>query len=214
MVAGFAIEQVEKEPTNGENSRHLLHSAVCGAVVARCRDSRGRLYGLPNQTIRGEYYTYLGVRTPLTSGESNLQPFIQVMGAGLGYTFKDNGVNRKAEVQFASPSLGVKFIQGPWNFIGFAGPQFRWKQEDRQTGGRSDENDVGVYLQGEAFYWHEKGNISWHRVVYRFGQFRLEPPQSYKNGPQERTGLLLHLPRLGPRGHGERPVLCESKPAR
>ena len=41
---------------------------------------------------QGQYYTYLGVRTPITSGESNLQPFIQVMGAGLGYTFKDNGV--------------------------------------------------------------------------------------------------------------------------
>ena len=117
-------------------------------------------YQIDNQ---GEYYTYLGVRTPLTSGESNLQPFIQVMGAGLGYTFKDNGANRKAEVQFASPSLGIKFIQGPWNFIGFAGPQFRWKQEDRQTGGRSDENDVGLYLQGEAFHWHEKGTF--HGIV-------------------------------------------------
>jgi len=105
----------------------------------------------------------MGVRTPITSGESNLQPFIQVMGAGLGYTFKDNGANRKAEVQFASPALGIKFIQGPWNFIGFAGPQFRWKQEDRQSGGRSDENDVGVYLQGEAFYWHEKGTF--HGIV-------------------------------------------------
>jgi len=112
---------------------------------------------------QGQYYTYLGVRAPLTSGESNLQPFIQVMGAGLGYTFKDNGANRKAEVQFASPALGIKFIQGPWNFIGFAGPQFRWKQEDRQTGGRSDQNDVGVYLQGEAFYWHEKGTF--HGIV-------------------------------------------------
>ncbi|HEX6824899.1 MAG TPA: cellulose biosynthesis protein BcsS [Nitrospiraceae bacterium] len=112
---------------------------------------------------QSEYYTYLGVRTRITSGESNLQPFVQVLGAGFGYTFKDNGVNRNAEVQFASPSLGVKFIQGPWNFIGFAGPQFRWKQEDQPTGGKSDENDVGVYLQGEAFYWHEKGTF--HGIV-------------------------------------------------
>jgi len=59
--------------------------------------------------------------------------------------------------------LGIKVIQGPWNFIGFAGPQFRWKQEDRPTGGRTNENDVGVYLQGEAFHWHEKGTF--HGIV-------------------------------------------------
>ncbi|HSL02733.1 MAG TPA: hypothetical protein VK901_04250, partial [Nitrospiraceae bacterium] len=112
-------------------------------------------YQIDNQ---GEYYTYQRVRTPLTSGESNLQPLFKSWEpGGLGYTSKDNGANRQAEVQFASPALGIKFIQGAWNFIGFAGPQFRWKQEDRQTGGRSNENEVGVYLQGEAFYWHEKG---------------------------------------------------------
>ena len=32
----------------------------------------------------GQYYTYMGVRTPLTSSDSTVQPFIQVMGAGLG----------------------------------------------------------------------------------------------------------------------------------
>jgi hypothetical protein len=101
---------------------------------------------------QGQYYTYLGVRSPLTSGESNLQPFIQVMGAGLGYTFKDHGAKRDAEVQFATPSLGLKYVQGSWNFIGLAGPQFWWKQEDRPTGGRTNEQDVGVYLRGEAFY--------------------------------------------------------------
>jgi hypothetical protein len=111
----------------------------------------------------GQYYTYLGVRTPITSGESTLQPFLQVMGAGLGYTFKNNGANRDVEVQFATPSLGIKYVMGGWNFIGLAGPQFRWKQEDRQTGGRTNENDVGVYLQGEAFYWHEKGTF--HGIV-------------------------------------------------
>jgi len=62
-------------------------------------------YQIDNQS---QYYTYLGVRTRITSGESNLQPFIQVLGAGLGYTFKDNGVKRDAEVQFATPSLGLR----------------------------------------------------------------------------------------------------------
>jgi cellulose biosynthesis protein BcsS len=113
-------------------------------------------YQIDNQS---EYYTYLGVRTPITSGESTLQPFIQVMGAALGYKFKDNGAKREAEVQFATPSLGLKYTYGTWNFIGFAGPQFRWKQQDLAAGGRSNENDVGVYLQGEAFYWHEQGTF-------------------------------------------------------
>lgn len=108
---------------------------------------------------QGEYYSYLGVRTPLTSGDSAIQPFIQVMGAGLGYTFKDNGVKRDAAVQFASPSLGIKYVQGTWTFIGFAGPQFRWKQQDQPAGGRSNEHDVGLYVQGEAFYWHEQGTF-------------------------------------------------------
>jgi Cellulose biosynthesis protein BcsS len=111
----------------------------------------------------GEYFSYLGVRTPITSGESNLQPFIQVLGGGYGYTFIDNGAKRDAEVQFVTPSLGLKYIQGPWNFIGFAGPQFRWKQEDNAAGGKTNENDVGLYLQGEAFYWHEKGIF--HAIV-------------------------------------------------
>jgi hypothetical protein len=125
---------------------------------------------------QGQYYSYLGVRAPITSGNSSIQPFVQVLGAGLGYTFKDNGAKRDADVQLASPSLGIKYVYGAWNYIGFAGPQFLWKQEDRVTGGRTDEHAIGVYVQGEAFYWHEKGmfhaiasytdldNFVWSRV--------------------------------------------------
>lgn len=112
---------------------------------------------------RGEYYSYLGVRTPLTSDGSKLQPFVQVLGAGLGYKFKDNGATRSADVQFATPSLGIKYPVGPWSLVGFVGPQFRWKQEDQATGGRSNRQDVGVYAQGEAFYWHEQGTV--HAIV-------------------------------------------------
>lgn len=112
---------------------------------------------------QGEYYTYLGVRTPITSGESTLQPFIQVMGAALGYKFKVNGMKRDAEVQFATPSLGLKYTYKTWNFIGFAGPQFWWKQQDVTSGGRSSDQNVGVYTQAEAFYWHEQGTF--HTIV-------------------------------------------------
>ena len=107
----------------------------------------------------GQYFSYLGVRAPLAPGEAKLQPFIQVMGGGFRYIFKDQGVKRDADVQFATPSLGLKYIHRDWNFIGFAGPQFRWKQEERLTGGKSHEDNVGLYAQGEAFYWHEKGTF-------------------------------------------------------
>lgn len=110
-----------------------------------------------------QYYAYLGARTPLTSGESSLQPFIQVLGGGFGYSFKDQGATRDANVQFVSPALGLKYTQGGWTYSGFAGPQFRWKQEQQPNGTRSDENDIGVYVQGEAFYWHEKGTF--HAIV-------------------------------------------------
>lgn len=133
--------------------------ALCAALLWPGIVAAGDVFTGYQIDNRSQYYTYLGVRTPITSGASTVQPFIQVMGAGLGYTFKDHGAKRDAEVQFATPSLGLKYVQGSWNFIGLAGPQFRWKQEDRPTGGRTNEQDVGVYLQGEAFYWHEKGTF-------------------------------------------------------
>ena len=108
----------------------------------------------------GQYFSFLGVRAPLTDGKSTIQPFIQVFGAGLGYTFKVNGQHREADVQSATPSVGLKYLHGSWTFIGLAGPQFRWKQED-QTGGnsRTEQHDVGAYLQGEAFYWDKLGTF-------------------------------------------------------
>lgn len=110
-----------------------------------------------------QYYAYSGVRVPISSGEQTLQPFVQLMGAGLGYTFKDNGIKRDAEVQFATPALGLKYLQGPWTFIGFAGPQVRWKQQDLPGGRRSHEHDVGFQVQGEAFHWQEQGTA--HAIV-------------------------------------------------
>lgn len=110
-----------------------------------------------------QYYAYTGVRVPISSEKQNLQPFVQLMGAGLGYTFKDNGVKRDAEVQFATPALGLKYLWGPWSFIGFAGPQVRWKQQDLPGGRRSHENDVGFQVQGEAFHWQEQGTA--HAIV-------------------------------------------------
>ncbi len=137
--------------------------ALCAALLWPGMTEAGDVFTGYQIDNEGEYFTYLGVRTPITSGESNLQPFVQVMGAGLGYTFKDNGAKRDAEVQFATPSLGLKYMLDQWSLIGFVGPQFRWKQEDLAGGGRSSKQDVGVYAQGEAFYWHEKGTF--HGIV-------------------------------------------------
>jgi len=106
---------------------------------------------------KGEYFAYLGIRAPLMEERHGLQPFIQVFGAGVGYTFKDNGQERDAALQFVTPSLGLKYTSGSWSFMGMVGPQFRWKQEEQVTGPRSHDNFVGAYVQVEAFRWQEQG---------------------------------------------------------
>lgn len=106
---------------------------------------------------KGEDFAYLGIRAPLMEQHNGFQPFLQVFGAGVGYTFKDNGQERDANLQSVTPSLGLKYTSGSWSFLGMAGPQFRWKQEDQPTGPRSDENFVGAYVQLEAFRWQEEG---------------------------------------------------------
>lgn len=112
-----------------------------------------------------QYYAYMGVRTPIppTMASSNLQPFVQFMGAGLGYSFKDGNIQRDAEVQFATPALGLKYTRRTWSLLGFAGPQFRWKQQDLSSGGRSRDHDIGFQVQGEAFYWYKQGMV--HTIV-------------------------------------------------
>jgi hypothetical protein len=136
---------------------------LCAALLWPTAVAAGDVFTGYQVDNHGQYYTYLGVRAPITSGESNLQPFIQVMGAGFRYKFHDNGTTRDADVQFVTPSLGLKYTWKTWNFIGFAGPQYRWKQQDQQTGGRTDETDLGLYTQAEAFYWHEQGTF--HAIV-------------------------------------------------
>lgn len=139
--------------------RGLLSALVLAMSVVPYAVNAGDVFTGYQSDHLGQYYSYLGVRTPLIRNDSSVQPFFQVLGAGLGYTFKENGMNRDADVQFASPSIGIKYRQGAWNYIAFAGPQFRWKQEDRLSGGRTSQQDVGVYAQGEAFYWHEHGTF-------------------------------------------------------
>src|SRR6185295_8702748 len=52
------------------------------------------------------------------------------------------------------------------------------------------------------------GNVSCHCLLRGFRQLVLEPSQSHQVGVQERTGLLFHLPWVGPCRHGEQRFLC------
>lgn len=143
---------------------HCTSSVVLGlALLWPCVVSAGEVFTGFQIDSHSQYYAYTGVRAPITSGEQPLQPFVQFMGSGLGYSFKDNGITRNAEVQFATPALGLKYVQGPWSFIGFVGPQVRWKQQDLPGNRRSNENDVGFQVQGEAFQWQEQGTA--HLIV-------------------------------------------------
>ena len=106
---------------------------------------------------KGQYFAYLGIRAPLMEQQNGFQPFIQVFGAGVGYTFKDSGRERDANLESVTPSLGIKYAVGQWSFLGMAGPQFRWKQEEQLTGPRTHDQFVGAYIQLEAFRWQETG---------------------------------------------------------
>lgn len=106
-----------------------------------------------------QYFSYLGVRTPVLqmSGGTNL--FVQALMAGLGYKFKDNGQLLDANVQFIVPALGISQTLGGWNLSAQVGPQFRRTEQEQLNASASIVNQIGVYGQVEAFYWHEKGNF-------------------------------------------------------
>ncbi|HSA61301.1 MAG TPA: cellulose biosynthesis protein BcsS [Nitrospiraceae bacterium] len=106
-----------------------------------------------------QYFSYLGVRTPVLqmSGGTNL--FVQALMAGLGYKFKDNGQLLDANVQFIVPALGISQTLGGWTLSAQAGPQFRRTEQEQLNTSTSIVNQIGVYGQAEAFYWHEKGSF-------------------------------------------------------
>lgn len=106
-----------------------------------------------------QYFSYLGVRTPVyrISGETKL--FAQALMAGLGYKFKDNGKLLDANVQFIVPALGISHTLGRWTFSGQVGPQFRRTEQEQRNTSASIVSQIGAYGQVEAFYWHEKGSL-------------------------------------------------------
>ncbi len=106
---------------------------------------------------KGQYFAYLGVRAPFMKEQNGFQPFLQVFGAGLGYSFKDHGQELDARHQFVTPSLGVRYTMGSWAWIAMAGPQVRWQQEETRDARTNRENRVGAFVQLEAFHWQEEG---------------------------------------------------------
>jgi len=105
---------------------------------------------------KNQYYSYLGVRTPIVriSGGPNL--FVQAMTAGLGYSFKTNGQLLDANVRSMVPSLGITKTLGGWTLSTLASPQLRQIEEQRLNASNTIVYQAGVYGQLEAFYWHEK----------------------------------------------------------
>lgn len=108
---------------------------------------------------KGQYFGYLGVRTPIlrTSGGPSL--FVQAITAGLGYSFKTNGQLLDANVQSIVPSIGITKTLGGWTLSALAGPQLRRIEEQRLNASGTINYQAGVYGQVEAFYWQEKWNL-------------------------------------------------------
>ena len=108
---------------------------------------------------KNQYFTYLGVRTPIlrTSGGPSL--FVQAMTSGLGYNFKTTGQLLDANIQSIVPSLGITTTLGGWTLSALAGPQLRRIEEQQLNASNTIAYQAGVYGQLEAFYWHEKWNL-------------------------------------------------------
>jgi hypothetical protein len=107
-----------------------------------------------------QYFTYLGVRTPIHKSQGGPDFFVQAMTAGLGYNFKAGGQILDANVQFIVPSLGISQTVGGWTFSALAGPQLRRIEEQHLNAPRSIKYQAGAYGQLEGFYWHDKWNLS------------------------------------------------------
>jgi hypothetical protein len=107
----------------------------------------------------GQYFGFLGVRTPLVKGSPDLEPFAQLFAASLAYKFKSNGSVIEAQQHWVVPSIGLKQRLGACSVLGFVGAQLRHKEQDQPGGGTIKDDQAGVYVQGEAFYWSEKRNL-------------------------------------------------------
>ena len=137
----------------------ILILAACALMLFPVSSQAGDVFTGFQIDNKNQYFSYLGVRTPLlrTSGGADL--FVQAMTAGLGYSFKTNGQVLDANVQFIVPSLGITKTFGGWSLSALAGPQMRRIEEQRINASNTTTYQAGFYGQLEAFYWHEKWNL-------------------------------------------------------
>ncbi|MCS6896854.1 MAG: hypothetical protein NZM29_02690, partial [Nitrospira sp.] len=144
---------------------HAGHSRLCLGITM------GVLLAIPSPTKAGDlftgfqvdtdrqYFGYLGIRTPIVQIKNETHLFVQAMTAGLGYGVKVKGQILDANVQFIVPSLGITHRVGRWTLLALAGPQLRRIEEERLRTSSSIDYQAGGFVQAEALYWHEKGNV-------------------------------------------------------
>ena len=108
---------------------------------------------------KGQYFGYLGVRTPILRDSAVSGLFVQAISSGLGYNFKTNGQLLDANIQSIVPSLGISTTLGGWTLSALAGPQLRRIEEQRLNASSTINYQAGVYGQLEALYWQEKWNL-------------------------------------------------------
>jgi hypothetical protein len=108
---------------------------------------------------KGQYFGYLGVRTPILRDSAVSGLFVQAISSGLGYNFKTNGQLLDANIQSVVPSLGITTTFGGWTFSALVGPQLRRIEEQRLNSSSTINHQAGAYGQLEAFYWHRNWNF-------------------------------------------------------
>ena len=111
----------------------------------------------------GQHYGYLGLRTPVTKIQQDLELLAQLYADTIRYSVRSEGRLLDAHANSIAPAVGLQQRFDPWNVTGLVGPQFRTKREDLVNGGTMTTDKVGAFLQGETFYWHERG--SFHGIV-------------------------------------------------
>jgi hypothetical protein len=109
---------------------------------------------------KNQYFGYLGTRTPIVRNSGELGVFVQAITSGFGYKFTSDGQLLDANIQSIVPSLGITTTLGSWTLSALAGPQMRRIEEQRLNASNMVAYQAGVYGQLEAFYRHEKWNLS------------------------------------------------------
>lgn len=105
-----------------------------------------------------QYFTYAGVADELPWEKWGLIPYWNWFGAAQGYTFDGGADVVDATQQFFVPALGVKKRLGALTLSTHIGPRFRWKKEESSISTGEREFDTHVFVEAQAFYWHERYN--------------------------------------------------------